>query len=606
MIGAGAAAVLAAVLGRHGPVVSILVSIVSWWIGRPRLLLAATVTLIALLSARAWTGLAPIEPGPFEGGVRLVSDPDRSFGSTTARARTPVGYLDLRASGPASAQLQDLVAGSRITVVGRTEPLARPHWDPSHHVRGVLVVTDVTDRSGSDPLWSTANWLRRLVLAGAESLPASQRSIFAGFVLGDDRDRSAVIAHDFLASGLSHLLVVSGANLVFVLAVVQPMFTRLGRGSRLVATLGVIVLFAAMTRFEASILRASMMVVVVTLATARGRAVSPIRALALAVIALLLIDPLLAFSMGFRLSVAATSGLVMMASALGERIPGPRAFARAVGATVSAQLGVAPILLPAFGSMPLVAIPANLLVAPVAGLLMMWGSAVGPLAGLAGEPAATILHLPTRVGLWWVMTVARVSASAPIGSITLVHLSVGTLVVASGMLVRRRWRATQASRGPLLLVSIVATAVALVLVTRLPDPSPPLGTHRIGGAELHVGVDPTGGSLLVVDGRADAESVLRGLDRFGIGKIDVVVVRTSSERAMATVGSVCERITCPVVWAPDASTTTESARAPDGPLRVGSMSFVIRRESDRLEIERLDAGGSEGPASSGPGAALGS
>ena len=86
-----------------------------------------------------------------------------------------------------------------------------------------------------------------------------RRALYAGFVLGDDRGQPVEITDDFRASGLSHLLVVSGQNVAFVLALVSPLLRRLRLGWRLVAGLALLLLFGVLTRWEPSVLRAEAM-----------------------------------------------------------------------------------------------------------------------------------------------------------------------------------------------------------------------------------------------------------------------------------------------------------------------------------------------------------
>ena len=69
--------------------------------------------------------------------------------------------------------------------------------------------------------------MRHTLVAGAASLPADRRPLFTGFVLGDDRGQGADVVADFRASGLAHLLVVSGENVAFVLALASPVIRRL-------------------------------------------------------------------------------------------------------------------------------------------------------------------------------------------------------------------------------------------------------------------------------------------------------------------------------------------------------------------------------------------
>src|SRR4029079_8524051 len=132
----------------------------------------------------------------------------------------------------------------------------------------------------------------------------------------------------------------SGENLAFVLALVSPVLRRLAMAGRLVAIAGVLVFFGVLTRWEPSVLRAVALVAVSTLAWAAGRPASRLRLLALAVVALLVIDPLLIHSVGFLLSVGACTGIALLAGPIGDALPGPRRSARALAATSAAHRGV--------------------------------------------------------------------------------------------------------------------------------------------------------------------------------------------------------------------------------------------------------------------------
>jgi hypothetical protein len=91
-------------------------------------------------------------------------------------------------------------------------------------------------------------------------------------------------------------------------------------------------------------------------------------------------------------------------------------------------VGVAPLLLGAFGPLPVASLPANVLAVPVAGLVMAWGTVAGPLAGW-WVPAAPLLHAPTRLLLWWVEAVAARCARAPLGSLG----ATGVAAVGAGL-----------------------------------------------------------------------------------------------------------------------------------------------------------------------------
>lgn len=230
----------------------------------------------------------------------------------------------------------------------------------------------------------------------------------------------------------------SGQNVAFVLTLAGPALRRLGIGWRWGATLALLGGFALLTRFEPSVLRASAMAAVACTAGGLGRPTSRARLLALAVAGLVVLDPLLVHAVGFQLSVGACIGILALAPRIAERLPGPRALADLLAVTLAAQVGVAPVLVPTFGGLPLAALPANLLAVPAAGPLMAWGLSAGLLAGLVGPPFDRLLHLPTGWLVAWVAGVARSAAALPLGQLRTPHLLAATVAVAGLSLASRR------------------------------------------------------------------------------------------------------------------------------------------------------------------------
>ena len=107
-------------------------------------------------------------------------------------------------------------------------------WLAYRHIAGVLTIDEVRAQDPGDPWMQAANAVRNLLTRGADGLPASERPLFLGFVLGDTRGQAVDITDDFRGAGLSHLLAVSGQNVAFVLALAAPVLRRAGlaRGCR--------------------------------------------------------------------------------------------------------------------------------------------------------------------------------------------------------------------------------------------------------------------------------------------------------------------------------------------------------------------------------------
>lgn len=353
--------------------------------------------------------------------------------------------------GDLTSRLRVLEAGDRVSVRGNLSPLAgfdeRFRW---RHAVARLQVTELVDFVGpSSPLLRFANRARAAVLSGSRGLPATERAVLAGFLLGDTRAIPTDLVDDFRASGLSHLLAVSGANVAFVLAIAAPLLSRLRLGPRLLGGLLILVLFGTMTRWEPSVLRAAAMAGVAMTASFLGRPVPAGRILTLAAIGLLVVDPFLLHSVGFLLSCAAAAGILALGPRICARIPGPRPLADALGITAAAQLGVLPVLLPVFGTVPLVALPANLLAASVVGPLTVWGLIAGVAGGVLGPGTARVLQLPTYTMLRWVETVAHTAAQNPmaVDGRGLTGLLALTAAAAATLRMLRRPAGAQAAAG---------------------------------------------------------------------------------------------------------------------------------------------------------------
>jgi len=357
----------------------------------------------------------------------LVDDPEgeRFFSSALVRLTSvggaPAGgrTVLVTAGGDVGPRLRLLSAGDQVELRGWLAPLAgydrRVRW--RHAVARFDALELLSFEGPRSPLLRVANGLRAVVLGGTDRLPPTERAVVAGFLLGDTRAVPPRVEDEFRASGLTHLLAVSGANVAFVLALVAPLLRRIGLRGRLVGGLGVLVVFGTMTRWEPSVLRACAMAGCSITALHVGRPTAGLRVLAIAVLGLLVADPFLLHSIGFLLSCGASAGIAVLGPGLSARLRGPPWVRDGLGVTMAAQLGVAPVLLPVFGTMPLASLPTNLVAVPLAGPLTVWGL----LAGAAGTlltpwlpTAATALQLPTLLLVRAVLAIATLGARVPL------------------------------------------------------------------------------------------------------------------------------------------------------------------------------------------------
>ncbi len=364
-------------------------------------------------SSHAIAELHRVELGQYSGVARVITDPQRVGAATQIVLDISGDRFVVYAYGRPSWRLSNTNVGETIFVSGwrnRLSPIQAQRL-VSKHVKGNFEIESVGEqRFIASPLYRSAQRVRRLISNGAESFPFDERSLFTGLVIGDDSKQSQQMVSAFRKSGLAHLVAVSGQNVAFVLTALSPLLSRLHRRTRLVVTLGVLIWFVMITRVEPSVIRAAVMAGVATLSISLGRPTRTLRILALTVIITIFLDPLLAWSVGYFMSVGATTGLCLLSGPLSRVVPGPRWLASLIAATISAQVGVAPAVVFVFGVPAAIGILANILAVPVASLVMLTGLPLSLFAGAISETAfsalGTIVMWPVLIGVRWVWWVA--------------------------------------------------------------------------------------------------------------------------------------------------------------------------------------------------------
>ncbi len=430
-----------------GTSLALLTAVITRW-RCPYRLLAAVVCLLAVGSFRggqAWEELTPDRLGPWEGWTTVVRDPEPSYGAWRVVLQVEGERFEVREYGRAAGlRVSRWQVGERVLASGTLRSLDtdRLRWLASQHIVGRFDIEWVSDGGAAVALHRFTNKVRDAVTRASTHIDAPHDALYLGLVVGDDRNQPDDMIERFRASGLSHLTAVSGQNVAFVLAAAGPMLRLLSAWTRWGVTCALILWFVTFTRFEPSILRAGVMAGLTATAFVLGRPQHPARIVALSVIGLVLLDPLLVWSIGFWLSVGATLGVTTVGPWLARRLHRWGPLALPVGITLGAQLGVAAPALLVFHRLPLVSLPANVLAVPVAGAVMLYGLPAGLVA--ANVPwIAGVVMAPVDVGVRWVDTVAVVaSALEPPG----LWAALGWVVVTSAV-VAALWRNRDAPPG---------------------------------------------------------------------------------------------------------------------------------------------------------------
>ncbi len=400
-----------------------------WQVSILTMLVVGAVGLVG--GSSAWREV-PVIDGACSGNATVRTDPTWVGNGVGVVLALHGKRYRVIAHGAPGAHLANRLAGEHVMVTGTCSKTTGPYsrYDRITHVVGRMAVQSVSeDFSEGSIAVRAANRMRVALREGVELMPRNLQALFAGLVIGDDRDQSREMVSQFRASGLSHLCAVSGQNVAYLLAALSPVLRRLRRNGRFIAVLMILAWFVLLTRAEPSVLRAAVMAGLVAVNAASGTSMNARTILASTVIVLLVLDPMLAWSVGFALSVGATAGLAWLSARLGNIIGRHGMLA----ATLAAQVGTMPVSFFVFGYVPVVSLIANPLALWVAGMVMMVGLPLALLASLL-TPLVPLVSWAMIIPVAWVAGVARIcSEVSPHGS-----FNVGLWLCVAGALWRRR------------------------------------------------------------------------------------------------------------------------------------------------------------------------
>ncbi|MDN5852371.1 MAG: ComEC/Rec2 family competence protein [Actinomycetia bacterium] len=264
--------------------------------------------------------------------------------------------------------------------------------------------------------WTAAARMRAAVSESVSTRSDDVAGLVPALVHGDDSRLPDDLDEDFRTSGLTHLLAVSGTNLTLVVGFVLFIARRAGVRGRGLIALGILAIagFVLLARPEPSVVRAAAMGFVAIAGLGSGGARRGVRSLSWAVIGLLLLDPWLARTAGFILSVCATLGILVLAPPWRDRLARwmPRWCAEALSVPLAAQLACTPIVAAISGQVSFVAVAANVLVAPAVGPATVLGL-LGGLVVLISTSAGHIVGWVTGLFAGWIVTVGHRAADLP-------------------------------------------------------------------------------------------------------------------------------------------------------------------------------------------------
>ena len=482
-----------------------------------------------------------------------------------------------------------LSVGDRVTVKGARYSANTDYEADGIHGR----LLDLSEPSVTHRPYLPSAWIARLKDAFSERLEAiggeTAGPLLRSLLLGEPGELPLGTSESFRRLGVSHILAISGMHLLVLASLLSRLLRllRLPHALRTALSAAILILYALTVGATPSILRALVMALISLLSYYAERRTDSLSSLFLSGIVLSLLSPRVLLSLSFRLSFAATFGIIAAARVLRHlslpaSIP---AWARRylllpLSGTAAALLFTLPISLPVFGRLSLLSLPANLLLAPLYELLLSLG-----LLALATGPLAPVRIL-VRAVAWLSLSLTEAIASIPSILLSASHpVTLFTCILLALTALALLILPSLGKRRTLLALSAPCLAFVLSLeLFALPKSADCRITLLSDGktGEAILLADGTGRGLIdLADGRTSLLGEIKhALGNEAVTELSFYLPTVYSEASQDRLASLCESYSVRLVLLPSAADAEERA------VRDGMAEYL---EAERIEYRILDA-----------------
>lgn len=262
--------------------------------------------------------------------------------------------------------------GDRVHIVGELRKRISKYEDYNALMlsRGYVGGVGISDAQILDIKRDNAGGLRRYAIEklGYYAKDTATHSVVEGMVVGSRHNMPLQLREQYSATGLSHILAVSGLHLGIIVLVVSLLLTPLklltyGHIVADIMTVAALWIFVSISGASPSVVRAALMFSVLILVKNSTGHYDPINALSFTIFMMLCYNPQTLYDISFQLSVLAVVGIVAWAAPMVRSIRLQSRLVRSLISTVIvgvvATLWTMPVVSATFGNIPLVGVVAT-------------------------------------------------------------------------------------------------------------------------------------------------------------------------------------------------------------------------------------------------------
>ncbi len=389
----------------------------------------------------------------------------------------------------------------------------------------------------------TWNWWRvRALKLIDQNFSRETAPIAKALLLGYKQDLEGASKQAFARAGLSHIMAVSGLHVGFIIApfwFIIPFFwsRKYGRITGLILLILILYIYAGLTGFSPSVIRASVMAGLLTFGKLFNKSPNSINLTGVAAIFLLILEPTQLFEIGFQLSFSAVLIILLVLPVIQNALPywlRFRWYAKplmVVIVSVVVQLGLYPVQVFYFGEVSLISPVANALFVPLLGLIVPY-ALLCLITSVAAPTFGAILSFPVEWFLTWMNIFVGFSSNldwawmeARLPSVLLFPFWAAMIFfIASWRVPQIRWK--WLSWSMLFLVVILGEAT----INKLGSRELKVTLFDVGQGDAALIQSPNGKNVLIDTGvwgpgyDSGGSVILPHLKEAGIGKLDAIIL----------------------------------------------------------------------------------